>query len=37
VGLITGTSTGIIALVFGVRWAGDLYDRKSGRLVGAVS
>jgi ABC-2 type transport system permease protein len=37
VGLVTGSATGALALVFGIRWAGDLYDRKSGRLVGAVS
>jgi ABC-2 type transport system permease protein len=37
VGLVTGTATGLACLVLGVRWAGTLYDRKSGRLVAAVS
>lgn len=37
VGLVTGTGTGVAALVIGIRWAGSLYDRRSGRLVGAVA
>jgi len=37
VGLVTGTATGVVALVLGVRWAGTLYDRRSGRLVAAVA
>jgi ABC-2 type transport system permease protein len=37
VGLVTGTATGAVLLAVGTRKAGDLYDRKSGRLVGAVA
>ncbi len=36
-GLVVGSATGIIVLMVGARWAGTLYDRRSGRLVGAVS
>jgi ABC-2 type transport system permease protein len=35
--LITGTAMGIAAAVIGVRAAGSLYDRRSGRLLAAVS
>lgn len=37
VGLATGTATGILVLILGVRWAGSLYDGRSGKLVGAVA
>jgi ABC-2 type transport system permease protein len=37
VGLVTGIGTGALALIVGIRWAGSLYDRRSGRLVGAVA
>jgi len=36
-GLVTGTATGFGVLVLSIRRAGVLYDRKSGRLVAAVS
>ena len=36
-GLAFGSATGVLVLILGTRWAGTLYDRRSGRLVGAVS
>ncbi len=35
-GLVLGVATGVIVLAVASRWAGALYDRKSGRLIGAV-
>ncbi len=37
VGLITGTATGVAVLLWGLRLSGDRYDRRSGRLLLAVS
>ncbi len=37
VGLVTGTATGVAVLAWGLRLSGDRYDRRSGRLVLAVS
>ncbi len=36
-GLVLGLATGVGVLVVSTRWAGRLYDRKSGRLVTAVA
>ena len=36
-GLVLGVATGVGVLVVATRWAGHLYDRKSGRLVNAVA
>jgi ABC-2 type transport system permease protein len=36
-GLVFGLATGAGVLVVSTRWAGRLYDRKSGRLVNAVA
>jgi ABC-2 type transport system permease protein len=36
-GLVLGLATGVGVLVVSTRWAGRLYDRKSGRLVAAVA
>lgn len=36
-GLVLGLATGVGMLVVSTRWAGRLYDRKSGRLVTAVA
>ncbi len=36
-GLILGIATGAGVLVASTRWAGRLYDRKSGRLINAVA
>ncbi|MDE0573559.1 hypothetical protein ON058_09055 [Demequina sp. B12] len=37
VALVTGVVIGALALVWGARVAGALYDRRSGRLIGAVT
>jgi ABC-2 type transport system permease protein len=37
VGLVTGTATGSAVLAWGLRFSGDRYDRRSGRLLLAVS
>ncbi len=36
-GLVTGLTAGSLVLWFATRWAGSIYDRRSGRLVAAVS
>jgi ABC-2 type transport system permease protein len=36
-GLVFGTATGVAVLAYATRWAGRLYDRRSGRLVMAVA
>lgn len=36
-GLVLGIATGVGVLTASTRWAGRLYDRKSGRLVNAVA
>ena len=36
-GLVFGTATGVAVLAAATSWAGRLYDRKSGRLLQAVS
>ena len=36
-GLAFGFATGVGVLVVATRWAGRLYDQKSGRLVNAVA
>ncbi len=37
IGLVLGTSTGVIVLAAATSWAGRLYDRRSGSLVNAVA
>ena len=36
-GLVLGVATGAGVLIVATRWAGRLYDRKSGRLINAVA
>jgi ABC-2 type transport system permease protein len=36
-GLVLGVATGVGVLHASTRWAGQLYDRKSGRLINAVA
>jgi ABC-2 type transport system permease protein len=36
-GLVLGTAVGTVAAVLGTRWAGSLYDARSGRLLTAVT
>ena len=36
-GLVFGVTTGVAVLIVATRWAGRLYDHKSGRLLNAVT